>query len=327
MPATLDKPQQLREFTNAIGAKVDAAAGVIRGVKILGSVSKNGRRYSEAAISKALALYEGARVNVDHAATATAARGYGDRIGHIASVRREKDGLYGDLHYNPKHRLAEQLAWDAEHSPQNVGLSHNVMASTKRKGSELVVEEVIRVLSVDLVADPATTNGLFESDQSNQPGDYPMSITLADVKADASLLESIRGELIAELRESAETKAKEKQIADLTEQTKTLKAKVDEYEVKDKLAAKKAAVDKLLSEAKLPKEVVTDIFREQLESADEATAKKLIEDRVALAKVTVGKIGGGSPQSKSQHVAEGAGHGGGELPKDVGGFVGRLKSA
>ena len=32
-----------------------------------------------------------------------------------------------------KHALSEQLVWDAEHAPQNVGMSHNVLARTKRE--------------------------------------------------------------------------------------------------------------------------------------------------------------------------------------------------
>ena len=52
--------------------------------------------------------------------------------------------------------------WDAEHAPQNVGMSHNVLARTSRDGDETVVEAITKVQSIDLVADPATTAGLFE---------------------------------------------------------------------------------------------------------------------------------------------------------------------
>ena len=55
------------------------------------------------------------------------------------------------------------MLWDAEHAPENVGFSHNVEARTARRGEEVVVEAITRVQSVDLVADPATTRGLFEA--------------------------------------------------------------------------------------------------------------------------------------------------------------------
>ena len=165
MPET--KPELVQEFFDSRGQTLssDPAAGLLRGVKLLGLRSRNGRRYLERALRDAISLYEGAKVNVNHPdGDPLAARDYRDRLGVIRNVKVEPgEGLYGDLHFNPRHHLAEQLAWDAEHAPENVGLSHNVLARTSRddEGS-LIVEAITRVQSVDLVADPATTCGLFE---------------------------------------------------------------------------------------------------------------------------------------------------------------------
>jgi hypothetical protein len=135
----------------------------IRNVKILGLVSKNGREYLPAALKKAVAMYEGRAVNVDHT-NRTDHRSYRDRIGVLRRVRFvENRGLFGDLHYNPQHPLANQLVWDSVHSPENVGLSHSAHGRVVRRGDKLVVEEIESVNSVDLVADPATTSGLFET--------------------------------------------------------------------------------------------------------------------------------------------------------------------
>lgn len=49
-------------------------AGIIKGVKILGLVSKNGRRYRPDALKAALPLYENCQVNIDHTAKAAAGR-------------------------------------------------------------------------------------------------------------------------------------------------------------------------------------------------------------------------------------------------------------
>jgi hypothetical protein len=159
--------EQLQEFCDSRGVpmRVDRAAGVLRGVKILGLKSRNGRTYLPEALQQAAALYENAKVNVNHPQGHPASpRDYRDRLGQIRGVELRPDaGLFGDLHFNPKHALAEQLAWDAEHAPENVGFSHNVEARTARRGEEVVVEAITRVQSVDLVADPATTRGLFES--------------------------------------------------------------------------------------------------------------------------------------------------------------------
>ncbi len=109
--------ENLQEFVSSRGVavRVDRNLGVIRGVKLLGLESRNGRRYLPAALAQAAALYEGAKVNVNHPkGSPLAARDYQDRLGSIRSVRSAADGLFGDLHFNPKHALAEQLAWDAE---------------------------------------------------------------------------------------------------------------------------------------------------------------------------------------------------------------------
>src|SRR5919106_2733775 len=158
--------EPLQEFVDSGSHKlrVDRAAGIIRGVKLLGLASRNGRRYRENALTDAVSLYEGAKVNINHPkGHPLSPRDYQDRLGVVRGVQfRAGDGLFGDLHFNPKHALSEQLVWDAEHAPQNVGLSHNVLARTSLDGGETVVEAITKVQSIDLVADPATTSGLYE---------------------------------------------------------------------------------------------------------------------------------------------------------------------
>jgi hypothetical protein len=167
--------------SRAVRLRVDRKNGVVRGVKLLGLTSANGRRYTEQALATAVPLYEGAKVNVNHAkAGPHAPRDYEDRIGVVRNVTfRASEGLFADLHYNPKHALAEQLAWDAEHASENVGLSHSVVARTRSENETIVVEAITKVTSVDLVADPATTRGLFE--QENSRVDL-LSVSLAEFK-------------------------------------------------------------------------------------------------------------------------------------------------
>ena len=145
--------------------KIDKPQGILYGVKILGTFSRNRRRYPLEVLKKAIPLYENAKVNLDHPeGDPNRPRSYTDRLGVIREVRLlGEDGLYADFHFNPNHPLAEQLLWDAEHAPSNVGFSHNVEAVLRRDREETVVEEILSVRSVDLVADPATTAGLFEA--------------------------------------------------------------------------------------------------------------------------------------------------------------------
>jgi hypothetical protein len=155
--------ETLLEYSSCRGValRVDRERAVISGVKILGLESANGRSYSPRALAAARALYEGRPVNIDHVDGPR--RSYRDRIGRLTAVTLGADGLYGDLHLNPKHPLAEQLLWDAEHAPENVGLSHDARGRTAIRDGRVIVEAIESVRSVDLVAEPATTKGLFES--------------------------------------------------------------------------------------------------------------------------------------------------------------------
>lgn len=158
--------EPLIEYASSRGMspRVDRRNGRIFGVKVLGLQSRNGRVYRPEAIAAAAPLYENVKVNVNHPkARPHEARDYQDRLGCLRNVRATADGLFGDLYFNPHHPLADQLAWDAEHAPENVGLSHNVQARTRRQGEQVIVEAIECVTSVDLVADPATTRGLYES--------------------------------------------------------------------------------------------------------------------------------------------------------------------
>ena len=199
--------EELQEYCDSRGVRmrVDRESGVIRGVKILGLQSRNGRSYLPDALRQAAALYENAKVNVNHPKGHPAApRDYQDRLGQIRGVElRPEEGLFGDLHFNPKHALAEQLVWDAEHAPENVGFSHNVEARTAKRGEEVVVEAITRVQSVDLVADPATTRGLFEAVNDEASSDVLASekASRADLGPDQSVedLEKLYPHFLEEL--------------------------------------------------------------------------------------------------------------------------------
>ncbi len=160
-------------FTPSPQGRIDREQGILHCVKILGTKSKNGRTYPDATLRDALPLYENIKVNLDHATGHNnKPRRYQDRFGVIKNVQiKENDGLYGDFRFNPKHPLAEQLLWDAENAPENVGFSHNVEAIVRKEDDTIIVEKIVSVWSVDIVADPATTAGLFESaNHERMPG-------------------------------------------------------------------------------------------------------------------------------------------------------------
>jgi hypothetical protein len=316
----------LQEYCDSRGAsmRVDARAGVIHGVKLLGLESRNGRSYLPEALVEAARLYEDTKVNVNHPKGHPASpRDYQDRIGSIRGVAmRPGEGLFGDFHFNPKHALAEQLIWDAEHAPENVGFSHNVEARTSRRGDRVVVEAITRVQSVDLVADPATTRGLFEAcgvkgtsaslgEAAGGKGDSPIfadaklgtvpdaqigtvpakPVTLDDLKRDhPELFESITQQHADELGRL------QKEVERLTE-LETVHQKRD-------------AARRLLREFDLPDPETDDpwaktlcgglFFEMLLTAADERAMRRLVEERARL----VQRLSGGAesrPQSRDQH--------------------------
>lgn len=153
---------------SAFGAPkgIDKELHVIKGVKILGPDSRNGRRYSEAAMARASGLYEGVNVNIDHPDQAAKSRGVMESIGVLKGVRYENKALYGDLHVLASHPHSAVVLERAERFPNNFGLSHNAEGKAFRKDGKLIVESIDRVRSVDLVTDPATNVGLFEETQT-----------------------------------------------------------------------------------------------------------------------------------------------------------------
>lgn len=146
--------------------RVDHDAGVIRGAKLCGIFSSNGRVYPLPVLTKARHLYEGARVNVDHPPSArNLDRAFADWAGVVENVQVRADGLYGDLRLRKSGAAYEALMEAAERFPDAFGLSHVADGDSRRVNGREEVTEINEVFSVDIVTDPATTGGLFESRQ------------------------------------------------------------------------------------------------------------------------------------------------------------------
>lgn len=146
--------------------------GVIEGVRILGRNSKNGRTYSDKAMREAAKFYDGCEVNIDHPgdksrSSAVMERGLAEGFGELRNISVRDDGVYGDLHYLKSHPMAPQVVERAERFPSKVGLSHNAEGEVSTRGSRTVVEGIRRVISVDVVARPATNRSLFESEANS----------------------------------------------------------------------------------------------------------------------------------------------------------------
>jgi hypothetical protein len=158
----------LLEVTFSEHHTVDRDAGVIRGVKVLGRQSRNGREYSDRALSDAAGFYQGIAVNLNHPERREPAleRPVEAGFGWLEAVEVRSDGVYGDLHYLKSHGQAAVITEAAERNPRRFGLSHNAEGTLVRKEGKTIVESVEKVRSVDIVQNPATSNGLFESEET-----------------------------------------------------------------------------------------------------------------------------------------------------------------
>lgn len=156
--------RRLQESYSVPFDKVDREAGVIRGVRIVGTESKNGRRYLESALREAIPLYEGIKVFFDHRdPDDDSDRRVRERWGKLVNVRQGDDGaLYGDLEYLTTHRDTEAILEAAERF-KDFGLSHDALGASRREGDTVVVTRIAKVYSVDVVDTPATNSNLFES--------------------------------------------------------------------------------------------------------------------------------------------------------------------
>ena len=237
--------------------KIDKENGVVSGVKILGVKSRNKRIYPLETLRDAAPLYENAKVNVNHPdGSPTESRKYQDRVGSIKNVTLQENGLYGDFHFNPKHPLAEQMLWDAEKAPENFGFSHNVEAVVRLENGAQIVDKIVRVRSVDLVADPATTSGLFDSERAT-PTIAPVNAADGDSSAPNDATFAARLQTLESERDAA-----------------TQRFEIARF-LLEKLATEEAPAVRLALGAPSFLEIA-------LESRDVASAQRLIEGQLTL---------------------------------------------
>lgn len=268
--------QALQEYVDSRGVvlRVDREAGVLRGVKLIGLQSQNGRRYRDSALGAAAALYEAAKVNVNHAAEGSATpRDYRDRLGAIRNVEhRPGEGLFGDLYFNPKHALAEQLIWDAEHNPSNVGFSHNVLARLSREAGAVVVDEITQVQSVDLVADPASTRGLFEHAEALRESQHELFWGELTVER----LRERRPDVCAALEATA--------LKTVEPELNELRAAERARQREDRIARVVAELAPAAAEARSPRSWLGDaLFEVLLTIEDDDRVRQLVQERIDAA--------------------------------------------
>lgn len=166
MPATAKLISE-RVSANALAgvqtADVDEEHGVIRGVVVCGLDSANGRRYPNETMARDFKKYEGVSVNFDHL-DGSGSRRFDDRGGWLNNLRIGNDGRpRADMNVLKSDSRSAKVFELARRNPNAFGLSHVAHCQTRFDGGVEVVEAIDEVISVDIVADPATNKGLFEN--------------------------------------------------------------------------------------------------------------------------------------------------------------------
>lgn len=288
--------------------------GVVPGVKILGPTSHNGRDYSEHVMQSAVSKYEGLPVNIDHPKKATDPRSYNDRFGAIKNARFVYGkGIVGDLHFNPKHSVAEQFKWDVANAPEKMGLSHNAALRMRKNGSRQIVEDIVRVRSADLVADPATTTSIFEHEENEMPIKEMTLEQIYDERPDLKQLVEGKsgngGQLTADqlkkdhpdlVKQLTEEKSQVDEVKQLKQELEQLRSEKKQQELRD-------AIESEIEEAGLDpndSRQVSEAFTKVLlatESTDER--KELIKDRAALVGISPANPDEKRPPQKPRYKA------------------------
>jgi hypothetical protein len=274
---------------------------IVTGVHILGFNSKNGYTYSPDAVQKAAPLYEGKPVYEEH----SRARKVSDILGTFENVKFVSEiGLVGDFKMNPKHLHYEQFKWNADNTPKVMGMSH--AADIKVNESKKLVMDIANVESVDLVATPATVDGLYAhvtegviADKVNQDTEMNKLRTLvyaahsltSDVMYNgagtdgekAKKIRKIHGDLVSELKNHYGDEAKESVSMDRATLLK------DHPELVDAIRQEAVAAERKVQESlkKVPKELCTSVFESLVRKCStDAEVDALVADRIAMGTVT-----------------------------------------
>lgn len=195
--STVDNVRCRESATYQTGnVRLDRDAGILRGVKVLGWASCHGRRYEPESVREALSQYLNAKSNLDHSAPGPNAMSVPEtsiknRFGKIINPIVCDDGLYADYKYLKRHPFAPTFEEMAEDAPDLIGLSHDVVFRGVRdsESGDILVKKIVKVHSVDLVADPGSTKGLHESaagsESDNEEADASLDLSDAHALTDS----------------------------------------------------------------------------------------------------------------------------------------------
>lgn len=297
--------------------KVDRENGIVKRVKVLGYRSKNGGTYTRDYMESAKQAYERAKVNINHPDRKNpgADRDLRDRIGLLEGISIEGDGSNPDeggmfaetFRINKKHPDADWIMEAMDVMPDTLGFSHNAITEQVSDGKGGVIHNSLkRLRSVDLVANPATTNSVYESEDGmddSMGGDPsatpPVDPSMGGGSGDpmAAICSAFCQQLMDIYNSEDDVAAKSKKAKDLFKKSDKIKQLLS-----DEPAEKTPDPTPPESDDTTDTPDETDPTKEELESM--AEKQELIETKAEIALLKAGIVEPTKQQIKAVSVME-----------------------
>lgn len=146
---------------------LDEANCVVKGVKAMGAISRNGWVFPREMRQKAYSVLEGAQVNWDHIPKGATEVPLATRFGWLTNFREDptSDCTRADLHYLKEHQHVGNFLSMVRQNPKLCSLSIRGDATAGHKDPEgrKVISQILTVHSFDLVSEGANVVGLREA--------------------------------------------------------------------------------------------------------------------------------------------------------------------
>jgi hypothetical protein len=261
----------------------DYEALVIRNVSLLGAESANGYTYTEAAMKDAAKLLEGAVQYLNHSFDDGIPRDVLDVFSEVKNPRYEvgKNKVYGDMYLVNTPQIREEVLPRIERFKHKFGNSIVAMGEAEEIEGKTYITKLSGIESCDLVSDPATTKGLFESiaNKPNSPGGgTKMEFSVKDVKENKEVYDELKSEILKEIKDGQTLDTLIKKVDFLEGENKKLKIENDNYKRDRAIEEKAKLIEKEIKEAKIPAIAVTETWKSMLLDKDEIDIKKAVSE-------------------------------------------------
>ena len=176
-----------------------------------------------------------------------------DFIGKHQNIRVVEGKMRGDLHLAPNETVLNYIIPNAKKFPDAIGNSI-VARVVLERGKDGVDEakKIVKVRSVDMVTEPGTTQGLFESQTPAAMQEDIMdlkTLTVEQLRTErADLIEA----LLADQKHTEEVSGLKAQMTALTQETAEKDRKLAEYEVKETARLRAQTISELVAAMKAP---------------------------------------------------------------------------